>query len=573
MLKLITVIRNSLLVLIVLACYVGVVNSVFAQQADNRRPDNDRNNNEPRPDRDRNNRPNNGGNPPAEGRTPNNRDINSDNADELLQALIVDLELQPIDTQALDLPSIQDELPQLGKQLFFAKNLGGEQSVACASCHHPMLGGADNLSLPVGVQPVDIIGNEAHGLLGQGRFNGDSANNNLPLVPRHSPTVFNIGLNTDALFWDSRIETRRNNTIITPNSTVNDQGRRLADRSLPAGTTLAAAQARLPVTSVEEMRGDFSPGADDQSLREQLLARFSGTNSEFLNNWPIAFEQAFGDQDITFDRIAHSLGEYERSMVFTNSPWQNYLQGDASALTQDQKVGAVLFFANRGDGGAGCANCHRGDTLAGNREQLVAYPQVGPGKGNESQTNTSQDHGRENISNNPEDKFHFRAPSLLNIAVTAPYGHTGAYQTLTEVVNHYNSPRQAIEQLFAAEDGQAFSRPDAPFCQLPQVQGLMLKNNLSCAEQFPDAYSNSIEVVSHLEAANDGEVEARFALRRSARLSQNEVSQVVAFMQALTDPCVESRECLSPWIIDQADEASFPDDQMLNSHNQAGESL
>jgi hypothetical protein len=68
-----------------------------------------------------------------------------------------------------------------------------------------------------------------------------------------------------------------------------------------------------------------------------------------------------------------------------------------------------------------------------------------------------------------------RVPTLLNVAVTAPYGHADAYQTLEEVVNHYNSPRRAINRLFAAQGNQAFVDGVAPFCQLPQVVDLMQK--------------------------------------------------------------------------------------------------
>jgi cytochrome c peroxidase len=196
------------------------------------------------------------------------------------------------------------------------------------------------------------------------------------------------------------------------------------------------------------MRGSFLASDDNQSLRTELTTRFTNNDSDFTSNWPASFVQAFGDDGITFNRIAEAIGEYERSMVFVNNPWKAYLEGDNDALSQEQKAGAVLFFANRRDGGAGCSGCHRGQTFASNRYHLVAYPQIGPGKGNDTGAITSNDFGRENVNNQTDERFHFRAPSLLNIAVTAPYGHTGAYQTLEEVVAHYNDPRDAINRLF-----------------------------------------------------------------------------------------------------------------------------
>jgi len=495
-----------------------------------------------------------------------------ENAQQNLQALINDLNLEPTTAEGLNLPNITDDKAQLGKQLFFAKNLGGEQSAACVSCHHPMLGGGDNLSLPVGVSAVNFVEQSAHDLLGVGRFNGISFLN-LPSVPRNSPSIFNLGFNTRRLFWDGRVESRRNGAISTPDSTINDDGRRRPDNNLPQGATLAAAQARFPVTSSTEMRGEFSQASDDQTLRSQLAERFTDSDGDFPSNWPAAFTVAYGDSNVSFDRIAESIGEYERSMVFVNNPWNDYLQGNDDALTEEQKAGAVLFFTRRRDGGAGCVNCHRGDTFSRFGHQLTAYPQFGPGKGNDSGTSTSNDFGRENVTNNTEDRYHFRTPSLLNVALTAPYGHTGAYQTLNEVVSHYRDPRQAINRLFGEENGQVLSTGEEPFCQLPQVADLMIKNNQGCADLYPDAYANSIAAVTHLEQARNDEVPARFPLRRGANLSDEQVSRVVAFLHALTDPCIESRDCLSPWIIDESNVASFPDDSALIAEGENGGAL
>lgn len=484
--------------------------------------------------------------------------------DEKLQALISRLELVPATAQNLDLPNINDPKAQLGKQLFYSKNLGGEQSAACVSCHHPVLGGGDNLSLPVGVNAVNALDESRHDLLGHGRFNGG---NSQPIIARNAPTIFNAGLNTRAMFWDSRVEFNRRGQILTPDSNLDPRGRRLPDQNLPAGTTLAAAQARFPVTSPQEMRGAYLPQADNQNLRAQLNLRFNNSDDAFVSTWPNAFELAFGTPEVSFNKMAEAMGEYERSMVFVDNPWKDYLEGDTEALTAQQKAGAVLFFTPRNEGGAGCAGCHRGSTFSSPRHHLVAFPQFGLGTGNNSPTDTSGDFGRENITNNSDDRFHFRPPSLLNVGVTAPYGHTGAYQTLEQVVAHYNGPRRAINNLFGVRNDEPFANGNAPFCQLPQIAGLIEKNNQSCESLYPDAYANSLAVVNHLEQANQNEVEASSPLRRRAGLSRQEVGQVAAFLRSLTDPCVLSRECLAPWIIDGNDTAAFPDNQPLIAHD------
>ena len=62
-------------------------------------------------------------------------------------------------------------------------------------------------------------------------------------------------------------------------------------------------------------------------------------------------------------------------------------------------------------------------------------------------------------------------------------------------------------------------------------------------------------------------------LDANARLNGNEVAQVVAFLEALTDPCINDRACMAPWLLDALDEASFPDDSLLISIDENGAQL
>lgn len=536
-----------------------LITSVAAQEANPRPP----RGNEPAP----NNPPPNSPPPPTR---PVEPALSDDEAELRLQTIIASEALQAADVTQLNVPNINEEKAQLGKKLFFSKNLGGVQSVACASCHHPSLGGGDAMSLSVGINPVDELGISQDNLLGHMRFNGEG---DTPIIPRNSPSVFNIALFERGLFWDSRVERLRNGRIVTPDSIVDEQNRRRPDTNLPVNATLADAQARFPVTSAEEMRDDFAAQADNQSLRSELVARLNNEVTGINSTWPIEFAKAYGDSNVTIDRLFEAIGEYQRSMVFINNPWQAYLNGNSEALTAQQKRGAVLFFTPANEQGAGCHACHRGDNLSNERHHLTAYPQIGLGTGNESSTSTSQDFGRENVSQNVADRFHFRTPSLLNIASSAPYGHTGAYQTLEQVVQHYNNPVSAIDNLFAAQGNQPFTNGEAPYCQLPQIVALMNKNNQSCEQVFPNAYANSVEVINYLQNARAGTSPATAAFMARLNLSAEDVDDVVAFLHSLTDPCVESRACLAPWIIDENDEASFPDDQPLIAIDHLGNAL
>jgi cytochrome c peroxidase len=172
-----------------------------------------------------------------------------------------------------------------------------------------------------------------------------------------------------------------------------------------------------------------------------------------------------------------------------------------------------------------------------------------------------------------EERFHFRTSSLLNVEVTAPYGHTGAYQTLEEVVRHYNNPRESIDLLFGMHDTNESINESAPFCQLPQISDLMVKNSKTCAQLYPNAYANSVEVTDYLELARDDVVETRFALRGRRNLNDDQITRVVSFLKSLTDPCVKDRTCLSSWILETDAQLAFPDALPLEAHDKNSSSL
>lgn len=448
-----------------------------------------------------------------------------------------------------DLPEIENPLSQLGKKLFFSKSLGGEFDSACASCHHPTLGGADALSLPIGVGAIepDLIG------IGREHIGG------IPIVPRNSPTILNTCLWDRGMFFDSRVESLdaqegANGSLAgirTPDSSFGQEDSN-------AGSNLVAAQARFPVTSVEEMKSEnFENRSDNATIRNHLAARIGnygvGVDELERNEWLAEFRAAFGNtQDaevlVTFDNIALALGEYQRSMVFVNTPWQNYLDGDLDALSDQETEGAILFFTDVNEGGAGCANCHNGALFSDSRHHTVAFPQIGPGKGDAN----NDDFGRERETGSAEDRYRFRTPSLLNIAQTAPYGHAGVYTTLRDVVRHYVNPRGAVYDFF---DGGAW-------CQLSQFERID-----NCANLYPFAEANSERSLDKL----GDERRSNTSLFESPNLNREQTDQLVAFLEALTDPCLTDRACVAPWIADPLNDN--PDDQILNAIDAQGNRL
>ncbi|KXO10854.1 Cytochrome c551 peroxidase [Moritella sp. JT01] len=471
---------------------------------------------------------------PTEPKKPTELDI-------LLQALITEKNLDRSATANRDIPSIDSPLANLGKKLFFSQSLGGNFDSACASCHHPTLGGADELSLPIGVESINTQ------VLGQGRNNSEG----IPFVPRNSPTIFNIALWDGSLFWDSRVESLGKEVdqngaasgISTP-----DSGFGVTDNN--AGSNLVVAQTRFPITSNHEMKtADFENDSSRDVIRHHLAARLGdydeGAGELTRNQWLTEFQTAFNSNAdtedlVTFANIGTAMGEYERSMVFINSPWRNYLDGDITALTEQQKQGALLFFNTPKDNGAGCSACHSGPLLSDERHNIIAFPQIGIGKGDGS--NGDDDFGRERVTGNTQDRYNFRTPSLLNVAVTSPYGHAGTFDSLERVLRHHINPIRSIDDYVN----------DNEWCQLAQF-----KNVANCTSLYPNVEANGELALAKLEQERQNGT----SRLPNMDLNNKDVDQLVDFLNSLTDPCVEDRDCLAPWIADET--TDNPDDQVL----------
>ncbi len=436
-------------------------------------------------------------------------------------------------TTRRNLPSITDPKAQLGMKLFFTKALGGDFDAACVSCHHPMLGGSDRLSLPIGV------GADSPDLLGPGRTHPSGG----PTVPRNAPTTFNSGLWDQVMFHDGRVESldkfidANGNPgdigigIVTPDSAEDANGNLLADPD--AGNNLPTAQSRFPVTSAEEMRGTVFPSADPTTdeVRSALEVRLADTNW----TWSEEFTAVYGDPAITYGRIAEAIGEYERSQVFVKNAWKTFMEGDDTAISAAARRGALLFMLPTRVDGASCISCHRGDRFTDERFHVLGMPQIGPGKGDG--TTGTDDFGRFRVSGNETDRYAFRTPSLLNVTATGPWGHAGAYTTLEAAIRHHADPQ-------AAFDSYDINQLDA---------------SIVSSGQTDDLATNTQSALDKLAADRA----AGLSLLPRFSLTDEQVSDLVEFLKTLTDPCVTDSACLAPWIPDCT--ATDPDGNCLTA--------
>jgi cytochrome c peroxidase len=153
--------------------------------------------------------------------------------------------------------------------------------------------------------------------------------------------------------------------------------------------------------------------------------------------YPILFEQVYGDKEVTPDKISKALAQFVRSIVSYRSNYDigraqvNNPETDFPNYTDIENFGKNIFFSERG----GCAPCHTSDLFVGDEARNNGLDAVLTDLGLGAITGNSNDNGK------------FKVGSLRNIELTAPYMHDGRFETLEEVVEHYNSGVQASATL------------------------------------------------------------------------------------------------------------------------------
>lgn len=144
---------------------------------------------------------------------------------------------------------------------------------------------------------------------------------------------------------------------------------------------------------------------------------------EHLRNSPTyraAFAAAFpGEQNpINYDNVGHAIGAFERGLV-TPSRWDAYLEGDITALTEQEQRGVRTFVT------AGCTTCHAGAYVGGQTFQKVGLVHPWP---------FTADSGRFVVTRNPADLYVFKVPTLRNIEKTSPYFSDGSVGSLDSAI-------------------------------------------------------------------------------------------------------------------------------------------
>jgi cytochrome c peroxidase len=226
---------------------------------------------------------------------------------------------------------------------------------------------------------------------------------------RSSMSLLNIAYATNGLFWDGR-------------------------------SANLEEQALLPVEDVIELHNTW-PNVIEKLKKHSI--------------YPKMIREAFGINDrseIKKEHVAKALAQFERILISSGqSKFDAFQKGDIDIFDEEELDGKLMFFDEGGSVNlpdAQCFHCHGGLTLTGNQY-------FNNGIDNVASLDDFVDKGRFEVTKKETDKGKFRAPTLQNIALTAPYMHDGRFKTLEEAVGQYadNGFGVSNEDIFIAQMG------------------------------------------------------------------------------------------------------------------------
>ena len=377
---------------------------------------------------------------------------------------------------------------RIGQLLFYDKILSGNRNISCGTCHHHKHGGGDGLSLGIG---------EGGSGLGPERTAGTGDHKIRKRIPRNATSLWNVGHKSiTVVFQDGRLEISDiyQNGFNSP-----------AEEWLPKGlNTVISAQAIFPLVAQFEMAGNPKENEIAGAIHDRIdmawpiLAKRVRTIPAYGEMFVNAFEDIDHPAQVTIVEVAKALGD------FINSEWQSYdspydaLLTSATLLPVPAERGRQLFF-----GAAGCANCHNGPLLSDQKFYALGLPAFGPGRTRRFDP-TARDVGRMGESDDIKDAYRFKTPRLRNIALTAPYGHNGAYPDLEGIVRHHLDPAA----MRAAWQPNLAALPAVPW--LEEIDFVIQSDSLEMARQ-----AEKLDI-------------------KAIKMTQGEVTDIVAFLQSLT---------------------------------------
>lgn len=373
--------------------------------------------------------------------------------DEDYQPLDTDMQLQEKlislygNTNELLLPSSNslDEIPAdpnnplsnskilLGKLLFHetAIALSPKKEIStgtysCASCHHSKAG------FQSGVIQGIAEGGAGFGLKGENRIlTAGYDHTNADIQPIRSPTVLNTAFQ-EVMLWNGQF----------------------GGVGINKGTETEWTEATPKATNKLGFEG-----LETQAIAGLKVHRLE-FDSKFIEDSPYKtlFDQAFPHLPVearyTVQTAGLAIAAYERVVLSNKAPFQEWLKGNALAMDEESKKGALLFF-----GKAQCFECHSGPALnsmtfhAIGMKDLDHSPMIGT-------VDEATRKGRGGFTKNPADDYTFKTPTLYNLKDHNFFGHGSSFRTIREVLEYKNRaiaengavPKDKLSPLFTPLD-------------------------------------------------------------------------------------------------------------------------
>ncbi|MFT6399120.1 MAG: cytochrome c peroxidase [Bradymonadia bacterium] len=293
-------------------------------------------------------------------------------------------------------PVVPDDNPmsdakiELGRFLFYDTRLSLNETQSCGSCHLQEFAFSDGL--PQGIGSTG----EVH--------------------PRGAMALMNVGYNSRQTWANPLIDTLE-------------------------------AQALGPLFGEEPV--ELGMGGSEAVLVERLAQD---------EDYAAMFAAAFPEDDgaITIGTITKAVSAFERILISGNAPYDRYVAGDDDAMTESEVRGMRLFFSERLE----CFHCHGGFNFTDSADHTgLPFPEfqfhnTGLYNLDADGAYPATNQGIFEVTGDPADMGAFRAPSLRNIAVTAPYFHDGTALTLEEAFAHYERGGREITEGENAGDGR-----------------------------------------------------------------------------------------------------------------------
>jgi len=278
---------------------------------------------------------------------------------------------------------------ELGRQLYFDTRLSADNTVSCASCHHPDEGYAKQTQFGIGID---------------GQEGG-----------RNSPMSYNRIL-SDLQFWDGRaasLEEQAIGPIANPIEMGNTHKGAVATLKTVPGYV-----AQFDAVFGEDVNGEAKETVTIENVGKALAAF---ERAIVTGPAPFDYEEAFAKfAALDEEDLADLMEEKEFAKRY-----QKLKKGvEESPMSESAKRGKVLFFSER----VNCAACHVGANLADEK-----YHNLGIGMDAEK-----PDVGRFEVTKDAKDFGAFKTPTIRNVEFTAPFMHDGSLATLMDVVEHYN---------------------------------------------------------------------------------------------------------------------------------------